>query len=205
MNESTHCTRCPRELRDHECGRYLCRPCEDKAAEALVGIPGRYQQLGQLLHRGASTGPAVSGSKTAPIPLRVDILELQLETGPILAPLQSWVRDWEHHGHAELHETGPLQDQVAGACRTLRYNLRWAVEHHAAVDEFAEELASIWRTLQGVTSGERPARKIPVACPCGHTIRTTLNTRGETCSGCGAVYGHSEILRLPLADRRAAA
>lgn len=205
MNESTHCTRCPRELRDDEAGRYLCQPCESRAIAALTQIPTMYGQLSGLLHRGASTGPAVSGSKTAPVPLRLDVLELQLETGPILAPLQAWVRDWETYGHAELNETGSLQDRVASACRTLRYNLGWAVEHHPASDEFAEELSSIHRTLQGVTSGERPARRLHAQCPCGNSFPFTVNTRGETCRGCGAEYERGEILRLPLADRRAAA
>ncbi|MER7517818.1 hypothetical protein [Streptomyces sp. NPDC126499] len=205
MNESAFCTRCARDLRDHEWGRYLCRPCEDRIATALVAIPAMYGQLSQHLYRGASTGPSVSGSKTAPAPLREDVLELQLETGPILAPLQSWVRDWEHHGHAELHETGTLQDRVTGACRTLRYNLAWAVEHHAAADEFANEVGSIHRTLAGITGGEKPARKLHVACPCGHAVPFTLNTRGESCLACGADYGRGDILRMNLTDRRAAA
>ncbi|MET9950199.1 hypothetical protein ABZ135_01440 [Streptomyces sp. NPDC006339] len=205
MNDMPTCTRCPRELRDDEWSRYLCRVCEDRTAAALVEIPVLYQQLGQHLHRCSSTGPAVSGSKTAPAPLREGILELQLETGPILAPLQAWVRDWETYGHAELHETGSLQDRVAGACQTLRYNLGWAVQHHPAIDEAADELGSIHRTLTGITSGERPARRLHAQCPCGRALPFTLNTRGETCRGCGADYGHSDILRLPLADRRAAA
>ncbi|MFJ6348632.1 hypothetical protein ACIQKB_04045 [Streptomyces sp. NPDC092046] len=204
MNEYPSCTRCARDLRDDEAGRHLCRICEDRAAAALLAIPALYQQLGQHLHRGASTGPAVSGSKTAPIPLRLDVLELQLETGPILAPLQAWVRDWETYGRAELAETGSLQDRVAGACRTLRYNLRWAVEHHAAVDEFAEELCSIHRTLAGITSGERPARRLHAECPCGHSFPFTLNTRGETCRACGADHSRSDILNMQLAGRAAA-
>ena len=205
MNESTHCTGCPRELRDHEAGRYLCRPCEDRAAAALNDIPVRYQQLGSLLHRGASTGPAVSGSKAAPVPLRLEILDLQLEKGPVLGTLQAWVRDWETYGHAELCETGTLQERVAGACRTLRYNLRWAVEQHPAVDEAAYEIGLAHRTLVGITSGEKPARSVAVVCPCEQTLRITLDVRGLTCPRCGAEYGHSEVLRLPLADRRAAA
>lgn len=205
MNQSTHCTRCPRELRDHETGRYLCRPCEDQAANHLGAIPGMYQQLGQHLQRSAGNGPAVSGSKNAPVPIRLDIVDLELETGPILGPLQCWVRDWEYHGRAELAETGPLHERVAGACRTLRYNLRWAVENHPAIDEAVEEFAHAHRILKGVTGGEKHPRGIVVTCPCEQRLRITLNTRGETCPRCRTEYGHSEVLRLPLAERRAAA
>ncbi|WP_328941561.1 hypothetical protein OG259_07760 [Streptomyces sp. NBC_00250] len=205
MNESNHCTGCPRELRDHEAGRYLCRPCEDRVAAALNDIPVRYQKLGSLLHRGASTGPAVSGSKSAPVPLRLDVLEMQLEKGPILGTLQAWVRDWEFYGHAELHETGSLQERVAGACGTLRYNLRWAVEQHPAVDEAAYEIGLAHRALVGITSGEKPARHVTVTCPCQQPLRITLGVQALTCPGCRTEYGHGEILRLPLAERRAAA
>ncbi|MFI8962087.1 hypothetical protein ACIGO8_08220 [Streptomyces sp. NPDC053493] len=205
MNDMPTCTRCARDLRDDELSRFLCRICEDRTAAALVAIPGLYQQLSQHLQRGASTGPAVSGSKTAPLPLRIDVLDAQMETGPVLGPLQAWVRDWEHHGHAELHEAGTLQDRVAGACRTLRFNLAWAVQHHPAIDEAADEIAAIVRTLQGMTGGEKPARRLHAQCPCGHHLPFTLASRGETCRGCGADYARGEIMRLPLAERRAAA
>ena len=204
MSDMPTCTRCARDLRDDELSRFLCRICEDRTAAALVAIPALYSQLSQHLQRGAATGPAVSGSKTAPLPLRIDVLDAQMETGPILGPLQAWVRDWEYRGHAELAETGPLQERVAGACRTLRYNLGWAVEHHAAADEFANEVAAMHRTLQGMTGGERPARLITVTCPCQQVIRITLNVRDVTCPACRTEYGHAEVLRLPLAERRAA-
>lgn len=205
MNESTHCTRCPRELRDDEAGRYLCRPCEDAMSRELAAIPGLYQQLNGHLQRGSSTGPAVSGSKTAPAPLNESILNLMCAGGPVLGPLEGWVRVWEDDGHAEVNEAGTLQDRVTHACRTLRFNLGWAIENHGAIDEAAEEISGIHRALKGITSGERPARRLHAQCPCGRSLPFTLNTRGETCRSCGAEYGHGEILRLPLADRRAAA
>lgn len=205
MNDLDTCLRCRRDLRDHEVGRYLCERCETHAARALTEIPGLYKQLGNQLHRGTSTGPAVSGSKAAPVPLRLDILDLQMEKGPILGVLQGWVRDWEFYGHAELAETNTLQERVTGACRTLRYNLGWAVTHHPAVDEFVDEVLSAHRTLTRVTTGETAPRRIAVTCPCQQTLRITLDVRGITCPRCQAEYGHSEVLRLPLAERRAAA
>ncbi|MFC8273784.1 hypothetical protein ACFUJR_14925 [Streptomyces sp. NPDC057271] len=209
MNDFPSCPRCAYNLRDDELGRVLCCRCEDRTAQQLATIQGPrglYAQLAHHLQRGSgSGGPSVSGSKTAPAPLRVDILSLQCAGGGVLGPLETWVRDWDEHGHAELNECGTLQQRVDHACRTLRFNLGWAAGNHPAADSFADEINLIHRTLTGITGGEKPARRIPVACPCGHVIRTTLNTRGETCSGCGADYGHSEILRLPLAGRRAAA
>ncbi|MGA5869289.1 hypothetical protein [Streptomyces cinereoruber] len=204
MNDLPACLRCTRDLRDHEIGRYLCGPCEDQVARALTEIPALYARLADHLHRGSSNGPAVSGSKTAPVPLRLDVLDLQMEKGPVLGVLQGWVRDWEFYGHAELHETDTLQERVAGACRTLRYNLRWAATHHPAIDECADELLAAHRTLARTVTGERPARHVTVTCPCAQPLRITLDTRGITCPSCGTGYGHSDVLRLPLAERRAA-
>lgn len=206
MNDLATCLRCTSHLRDHELGRHLCCRCEALVADALTEIPKLYSRLGDHLYRGASNGPAVSGSKAAPLPLRVDVLDLQMEKGPVLAVLQGWVRDWEFYGHAELAETDTLQERVNGACRTLRYNLGWAVIHHPAADEFTDEVLSAHRALDRVVNGEAPPRKVAVTClRCQQTLRITLDTRGETCPRCGTEYGHSEVLRLPLADRRAAA
>jgi hypothetical protein len=205
VNDPATCLRCRHALRDHETGRFLCNHCEDRVAVHLGAIPGLFTQLDQHLARGAGNGPAVSGSKTAPAPLRIGILDLQTERGPVLGPLETWVRDWEEAGYAEVNEAGGAGDRVAHACRTLRFNLSRAVAQHPAVDEMSDEVASIWRTLSRIATGETPPRKIAVTCPCEQTLRITIDTRGETCPRCGAEYGHSEVLRLPLADRRAAA
>ncbi|MFE9738853.1 hypothetical protein [Streptomyces sp. NPDC006477] len=205
MNDLDTCLRCRHALRDHEAGRHLCNLCEDRTAAHLGAIPGLFERLDQHLARGSSSGPAVSGSKTAPAPLRIGILDMQTERGPILAPLETWVRDWEEAGYAEVNEAGTANDRVGHACRTLRFNLARATAEHPAVDEMAEEVASIWRTLSRIITGETAPRRIAVTCPCQQTLRITLDVRGVTCPACQAEYGHSEVLRLPLAQRRAAA
>jgi hypothetical protein len=204
------CTRCFTDLWADELGRQLCRPCEDRTAghlAAICGTRGLYAQLAHHLERGASSGgPAVSGSRTAPVPLRLEILNLQTAGGPVLGPLETWVRDWEAHGHAELGEGGSLQQRVDHACSTLRFNLGWAASHHMAADAFADEIAGIHRTLSGITSGEKAPRRIPVQCGCGQILHVTLDTRSKTCPGCEIRYGHEELFRLNMAvDRRAAA
>lgn len=206
MNDLDTCLRCRHDLRDYEAGRYLCGPCEDRTAVHLGAIPSLFARLDYHLHRGGgSNGPAVSGSKTPPLPLRLDVLNLRTAAGPIIAPLETWVRDWEEAGYAEVNELGSATDRVTHACRTLRFNLSRATARHPAVDEFADEVADIWRTLNRITTGETPPRRIAVTCPCQQTLRITLDVRGITCPNCGTGYGHSDVLRLPLAERRTAA
>lgn len=207
--EATACTICHRGLYADELGRYACSPCADRIdgqLRALAGPKGLYARLSaQLAPRAGSGGPAVSGSRTAPVPLRLEILNLMTAGGPVLGPLETWVRDWREHGRAEVCEAGTLQQRVDHAVRTLRFNLQWAVASHAAVDEFAREVSLIYRQCEAQVSGERRPRVIPVACPCGQTLRVTLDTPGCRCPRCGTQYGHSQLMDLPLADRQIAA
>ncbi|WP_406188964.1 hypothetical protein [[Kitasatospora] papulosa] len=209
LAETTTCTICRRDLRDDEAGRYACRICVDlidQHLRALAGPEGLYARLSaQLTPWAGNGGPAVSGSRTAPVPLRLEVLNLMTAGGPVLGPLETWVRDWEDCGRADMCEAGTLQRRVDHAVGTLRFNLQWAATSHPAFDEFGREVHAMWRTLDRQITGERPARIVPVACPCGTVLRITLDTAGARCVGCGEQYGHSELMELPLADRRIAA
>lgn len=203
------CTICPAALYTDEIGRYACHHCTqrvDRQLLELAGPRGLYARLGTRLAPGSgSTGPAVSGSRNAPVPVRLDVLNLLTAGGPVLGPLETWVRDWEVHGRAELNEAGTLQQRVNHAVSTLRFNLEWAVTNHAAFDEFAREVSLMHRQCSAHVAGERPPRAIPVTCPCGAVLRVGLDTPGVRCYGCQTQYGHAEVLRLPVAERRAAA
>ncbi|MEV4970608.1 hypothetical protein [Streptomyces scopuliridis] len=209
MNESAECLICHRGLYADELGRFACRHCTDRIdgqLRALAGPDGLYARLSAQLAPGAGNGgPAVSGSRAAPVPLRLEVLNLMTAGGPILGPLETWVRDWREHGRAEVCEAGTLQQRVDHAVRTLRFNLEWAAANHPAIDEFAGEIGQMRRQCEGQVTGEKPPRRIPVACPCGQVLRVALDTAGERCPGCGEQYGHTEVLRLPMAERRAAA
>jgi len=203
------CTICARALYADEINRYACHPCTRRCDEQLLelaGPRGLYAKLGARLAPGSGTGgPAVSGSRNAPVPLRLDVLNLLTAGGPVLGTLETWVRDWEAQGRAELNEAGTLQQRVNHAVSTLRFNLEWAATNHAAFDEFAREVSLMHRQCTVHVAGERPPRAIPVTCPCGAVLRVGLDTPGVRCYGCQTQYGHSEVLRLPMAERRAAA
>jgi hypothetical protein len=205
---TTTCIVCRRDLRDHELGNKACQLCEqrtDQNLRALAGPQGLYAQLDSRLAPGAGNGgPAVSGSRTAPVPVRLDVLNLMTDRGPILATLETWVRDWEEAGHAVLCEAGTLQQRVDHAVNTLRFNLGWAAREHNAFDEFAREIGQARRQCEVQVTGEKQPRVVPVACSCGQTLRITLDTVKVVCPACAQQYGHSEALSLPLAERAAA-
>ncbi|MEV0917871.1 hypothetical protein AB0I93_26885 [Streptomyces sp. NPDC049967] len=203
------CTICRHGLYADELTAYACRPCTDRIdlnLRALAGADGLYALLGGRLMPGSSSGgPAVSGSKTPPLPLRLEPLNL-LARGGVVTILQTWLIDWhERLDYRHPRWDGDLRQQCDQVVQRLRTLLPWAAGEHPAVDEFAREVSHLRRQCEQQTTGERPARTVPVACPCGQTLRITLDTSGARCITCGTQYGHGELMNLPLAERRIAA
>ncbi|MFL4904865.1 hypothetical protein ACJ6WF_17160 [Streptomyces sp. MMS24-I2-30] len=210
MNDAPapQCVICPRQLLDHETGRYLCTLCEhriDRDLREIAGPSGLYARLCLRIQPGqrGGDGPAVSSSPGARTPVNEAVLSLTANGG-IVSTLETWVEDWASYGLGVHGTGGRLQHRVDQAVGTLRRNLGRAAYRHPALDEFAREIGQIVRQAEAIINGERQPRQIPVLCPCGTVRPVTLNTDGFTCRGCGIEYGHSEALRLPLAERRAA-
>ncbi|MFG2352620.1 hypothetical protein [Streptomyces sp. NPDC048521] len=208
MNDAPtqQCTVCATGLYDTE--QQTCRPCTERVAAnllALAGPEGLYARLSDSLHPGSgSGGPAVSGSRTAPLPVRLEVLNAMTERGPVLGPLEGWVRDWEQHGRATVDETGTLQQRLDHAVGTLRFNLNWAAANHPAFADFADELWVIVRRCRTAAGEEKPPVKVPVACHCGQILRVSLDMDHVDCRRCQTRHGHAEMLRL-TPTRRAAA
>lgn len=90
------CTACNKQLWDDEYERRICRPCEDKTRNRLTELPDLFARLSSTaaLMRGASGGGApTSGSKTPPIPPRLDVLNL-VSAGGAAARLQAVEDSW---------------------------------------------------------------------------------------------------------------
>lgn len=206
MDASAACIVCARELYDTEV--QTCRLCTERVSanlRALAGPDGLYARLSASLHPGSgSGGPSVSGSRTAPLPVRLQPLSLAARGG-VVTILQTWLVDWHDLlGYRHPRWDGDLQQQLDQVVGRLRALLPWAAAEHGAFDEFAGELAGLVHQSRAATGEEKPPRRIGVQCPCGHTLRVTLDTAGVRCPACSAQYGHSEALQLPLAERRAA-
>jgi hypothetical protein len=202
------CTVCHRGLYADEATRQACRPCTDRtdlALRALAGPEGLYARLSGFLAPGSGNGgPTVSGSRTAPIPARLEVLNLQARGG-VVTILQTWIIDWyENLAYRHPRWDGNLQQQCDQAVHRLRVLLPWAAEQHPAYAEFSHEIAQIKRQCEAQITGERAPRRVPVTCPCGTVLKVTLDTPGARCPACGTQYGHAEVLGLPLAERSAA-
>ncbi|MEU1778147.1 MULTISPECIES: hypothetical protein [Streptomyces] len=183
--------------------------CRTRLDEDLAALPGLYRRLADVLAPGQTGGDGRTASRTAPLPVRLDVLDLRARGG-IEGILTTWERDVrEHLGWASSPfrddaERRSVEQQVKGAARFLRANLLWICDQHPAVREFADEIRQTAGHARALVTGERPERRITVACPCGGTLRVTISTPGARCPACGTQYGHTEALQLPLAERRAA-
>ena len=199
------CNTCPRDMRRDELDRLNCRICQHRADDNLAALPGLHEALEHALApRRQSDGPHVTGSRTAPIPVRLDALNL-LAVGGILTTLQEWQTDWHDQlGWTQPSWNGDQKQQLDQTVHALRTNLDWAASSHPAFPDFSREIAALVRSSRQQIDGTPPERRIAVTCPCGGTIRVTISTPGARCPACSHQYGRADVLELPLAVRNAA-
>lgn len=204
------CVACRTPLWENELGRQACRMCQrrvDDNLQALTGPHGLYATLSAALVPGAGNGEArvSGGTRTAPLPLRLEPLSLS-SRGGVVTVLQDWLVDWHNQLQwAHPRWQGDLQQQLDQVVRALRANLEWAATEHGAFGDFAAEVGTLVRSCRRQVTGEKPERRIAVACPCGNVLRITISTPGARCGGCSAQYARADVLELPLAVRSMAA
>lgn len=179
--------------------------CEDRIRANLEALPGLYRSLADALQPGRRGGDGRSSTRTAPLPCSLDVLDLRARGG-IEGVLGSWARDlYEREQWPDFPEYGSVETAVDGYAGILLINLTTLCDEHPAVKELADELRSVTAQARRLVTGEKPPIKVPVTCTCGTILRVTLDSPGARCPGCSEQYGHTELMNLPLAERRAAA
>ncbi|MFC5802773.1 hypothetical protein [Streptomyces formicae] len=197
--ESWPCAVCDRPARER-----VHRGCEDRMRTNLEALPRLYRALAAALQPGRRGGDGRSGTRTAPIPCSLDAVDLRARGG-IEGVLGGWARDLCEREGWSIPDYTSITAIVDWGAKTLITNLPMICDEHPAVKEIADELRSVRAQAERLITGEKPPRRVPVACPCGAILRVTLDTAGVKCPGCSQQYGHSELFGLPLAERRAAA
>ncbi|MDX2838020.1 hypothetical protein PV377_03200 [Streptomyces ipomoeae] len=199
--------RCNRRLWATEAERWACRPCEEKTATRITELPVLFRQLDTTaaLMKGASrTKTGVSGSRTAPVPPRLDVLAL-VGPGGVAARLQAIEDSWRQALGWQI----PVRDDgvrvfaawrsspaqaVPAHSRFLANNLLWACERHESVGQDIDELRRLHGECTALVGGERRAGRVKIgACPvpsgdstCGTVLTATADSHRVRCSGCGA-------------------
>ena len=206
VDTAPRCTCCARRLLDHETGRLSCLICQETGTAMIRDMPGLYRRTEHLLlpaRRGLGSGP-VTGSKHPPLP-GGEVLNLRAAGGlvNVFAGWEAAVRN--ELGWEQAPARGSYEATLDGVVEFLVTNAPWIYASFPAVDDYHGELRHWHGRVTGMVTGERPERRVTLACAdCGGPLSVTLSTPGKRCS-CGAQYGFTELRALrPIADRSAA-
>ncbi|MBT2467815.1 hypothetical protein J7E97_08000 [Streptomyces sp. ISL-66] len=189
------CCVCHCPLRADEADRYCCHPCQRRIDDNLAALPGLYAELTAGLAPGAGgNGPRVSGSRSAPVPVRLEALSL-IADGGVVSTVEAWVVDWADRGYATPSSGGRLAHRLDHAVGTLRFNLDAATRQHPAIEEFAKEIGHVRRVCTA-HAGLQPSAQLTAICPCGGTLRFSFDAAEAGCRDCGDRYEHCRLIEL---------
>lgn len=193
------------------CGRHVQWPQLDEGCRARIRADLRTLVTEYALldaTPGASTGQRVTGTRDAPLPARLDVLNLvgpgadgvsdphgdQVGDLPPLVWLEQWVRDWRDSGAPGDHLPASTMTELSA---WVERRLDWAADEHPAVDEFARELHRQVAALRGAnrTGEEREPRQYVGPCPqvadgrqCGTELYRYPRIDFITCTTCGTEW-----------------
>lgn len=188
--------RCGRQLWVAEASRWACRPCEDVTAERIAEIPVLFRQLDTTaaLMRGARRpGAGTSGSKTPPIPPRLDVLNL-VGPGGGAARLQAIEDSWRRTlGWTIAPWRGSPREAVPAHAQFIANNLLWACESYEEVGQDIDDLRRLHGECKALVDGERKAGRVQIgACPvrlndgpCGTALTASADSHRVRCGSCG--------------------
>jgi hypothetical protein len=188
--------RCDRRLWASEASRWACRPCQDATTQRITELPALFSRLDTTaaLMRGARrSGAGMSGSKTPPIPPRLDVLNL-VGPGGAAARLQAIEDSWRQTlGWTIAPWRGSPSEAVPAHAQFIANNLLWACESYEDVGQDIDDLRRLHGEMKALADGERRAGRVQIgACPvqsgngtCGTALTATADSHRVRCSGCG--------------------
>jgi hypothetical protein len=207
---------CRRDLWVSEAGRHACRPCQAKTLQRLTDLPGLFAQLDTTANHARGSrrpGAATSGSKTPPIPVRLEVLAL---TGPggIAARLAAIEDAWRRAlGWTIAPWRGNPTEAVPAHTRFLLNNLPWACDAYDSVGQDIDDIRRLHaETLSALTQDQRPGRVTIGLCPtpldtdtgviCGQELTAATNNHRIHCHACGTRWeGLDDWRRLRTAQQ----
>ncbi|WP_405673239.1 hypothetical protein [Streptomyces sp. NBC_01530] len=201
------CVACGRDLWTAELDRKACRPCGERTAARIAELPALFRQLDTTaaLMRGARRpGAGGGGSKTPPIPPRLEVLAL-VGPGGIAARLQAVEDSWRLAlGWAiEVRSDGdrvfaawrsdPARD-VPARCQFLANNLLWACGSYESVADDIDEIRRLHAECAAIANDERKPGRVQIGnCPgqleaglCWQPLTASAGSHRIHCGSCGA-------------------
>lgn len=196
----TACTICRRPTDDRDPIRH--ERCAERLRTDLADIPGHYALMGAVLAPGTAGGGAhVSGTRTAPLPVRLEPLSLRARGG-MVTMMASWEVDWRETRGLTPAQRGGSERDLAAIVLWLRAHLPWAIDEHPAVDEFATELRDILHACRAA-AGLLPRMMRIGDCPaldgeevCGAALHADPMAEEIRCRKCRTSWPRSRWMLL---------
>lgn len=185
------------QLWTDELGRLVCRPCEDKTAARIAELPSLFRQLNTTaaLMRGARRpGGGSSGSKTPPIPPRLEVLAL-VGPGGVAARLAAIEDSWRSAlGWTVAPWRGSPAQAVPVHVEFLANNLLWACSSYEEVGQDIDDLRRLHGECKAIADNERRPGRVQIgACPgqleaglCGQPLTASAASHRVRCGTCGS-------------------
>lgn len=188
---------CGRQLWVAEAGRYACRPCEDATARRITELPALFARLNTTvsLMRGARrSGAGTSGSKTPPIPPRLEVLAL-VGPGGVAARLSAIEDAWRQVlGWTVAPWRGSPAQAIPVLAGFLTNNLLWACSSYEEVGQDIEDLRRLHAECTAIVTDERRPGRVKIGLcpvtlddggPCGAQLTATAASHRVHCAACG--------------------
>jgi DNA-directed RNA polymerase subunit RPC12/RpoP len=189
--------RCNRQLWISETDRIVCRPCEDATTRRITELPTLFAQLNTTaaLMRGASRiGGGSSGSKTPPIPPRLEVLAL-VGPGGVAARLRDIEDSWRKAlGWTVAPWRGSPAQAVPAHAKFLADNLLWACGGYESIGQDIDDLRHLHGECTAIVNDERKPGRVAIGqCPariddglCGQQLTATAASHRVRCGTCGS-------------------
>ncbi|MFJ6615435.1 hypothetical protein ACIQPT_34745 [Streptomyces sp. NPDC091289] len=196
-------------------GSTLCIPCTTRLTDQLHQLPRMYAELAGHLTPGSASGQGRAGKGgPAPLPLRVDVLDLRSEFETVCGWLGA-VHDDRHLPAPQL--AGDTLTRLHTAVAGLLAHMPWIAVSWPAAGDLAQEVNDLHRAAASVVDPDpRPRGRRIGHCPAAHPDSTICGAvltlqPGETvvsCPWCTASYPPAlwaGLKQLIDADERVAA
>lgn len=190
------CVACGRDLWTAELDRLACRPCGERTAARIVELPALFRQLDTTaaLMRGARRpGAGGGGSKTPPIPPRLEVLAL-VGPGGVAARLSAIEDAWRSAlGWTVAPWRGSPAQAVPLLVKFLTDNLLWACSSYEEVGQDIDDLRRLHSECTALVNDERRPGKVQIGnCPtavgdriCWQPLTASAGSHRIHCGNCG--------------------
>lgn len=155
-----------------KCEALVCDSCWGITLDRLARLPKSYQALEEELIPTRGVGERVGGSKTPPIPAKLEVLHLR--TQGIKEPLlihEAKIR--EEQNHTKIAFRGDTLAYISKSVSYLVTHQVWIKKNYTEIDRLAKDVANISRAVNNAM-GFRSELVTIGTCP-------SMDEAGETC------------------------